>query len=124
MLYRPKTLEYRNAHRRLVSARGSASGYACFTQCGREASEWASLGTDHDDLDDYLPLCAWCHRSLDSPAFNKPDRLCGKGLHRLNDNPVPDKSGRPRCRQCRKDREARNRARDKRPSGRSRDTLV
>jgi hypothetical protein len=40
--------------------RGLPSARVC--PCGQPAQEWASLGNDHDDPQDYVAKCRACHR--------------------------------------------------------------
>lgn len=73
---------YHAVHKRLITARGKASGHTC--SCGKPASQWAYDGEDPNqmtqviraggreitapfshDLSHYLPMCARCHIAYD-----------------------------------------------------------
>src|SRR6516162_2526071 len=73
---------YSAIHLRLVREFGSASQFQCLNDCGRQAQEWAYDHGDPNEIvgDDshgvmapysldpqfYMPLCKWCHRSMDA----------------------------------------------------------
>ncbi|PPS67161.1 MULTISPECIES: hypothetical protein [Streptomyces] len=72
---------YTTAHARVKAEHGPASGWRCACGCGRQAAEWAYLGTDpkpkvsthadskgslySTDPEHYAPLAKPCHRSFD-----------------------------------------------------------
>ncbi|MFE4589116.1 hypothetical protein [Streptomyces laurentii] len=72
---------YTTAHARVKAEHGAASDWRCACGCGRQAAEWAYLGTDpnpkvstHADSEGslysstpehYAPLAKPCHRSFD-----------------------------------------------------------
>lgn len=76
---------YHAVHKRLITARGKASGHTC--SCGKPAAQWAYDGKDPNqktqvirtggreitapfshDLSRYLPMCARCHIAYDRRA--------------------------------------------------------
>lgn len=62
MKYEPGTTEYVNAHQRVRKVRGDPD--VC-VECGGQAVDWASITGDHDDPQDYQPMCRSCHVSMD-----------------------------------------------------------
>ena len=70
---------YRNAHRRVRAAGGSATGWSC-VDCGQQAVEWSYDHADPDERHDergraysddpqhYQPRCRPCHSRFDREA--------------------------------------------------------
>jgi hypothetical protein len=79
--WRGDSVAYTSAHQRVKAEHGPASGWRCACGCGRQADEWAYLGTDsepkvstHADSEGalyspnpehYAPLAKPCHRGFD-----------------------------------------------------------
>lgn len=79
--WRGDSVAYTSAHQRVRAEHGPASGWRCACGCGRQAEEWAYLGTDpepklstHADslgslystnLEHYAPLAMTCHKRFD-----------------------------------------------------------
>jgi len=64
MIYEYNSNDYNRCHKRVNRAFGPATEQYCY-ECGVPADEWASQMNDHEDIDDYLPMCIPCHRSTD-----------------------------------------------------------
>ncbi|MFC9181389.1 hypothetical protein ACFTZJ_11935 [Streptomyces globisporus] len=79
--WRGDSVAYTTAHQRVRTEHGPASDWRCACGCGRQAGEWAYLGTDPEpkvsthadslgslyspDPEHYAPLAKPCHRSFD-----------------------------------------------------------
>lgn len=60
--------EYQRVHKLIRSKRGSASNYEC-VDCSSNAKDWSHVhGSDHFDLDSYVPRCKSCHFKYDDLA--------------------------------------------------------
>ncbi|MEU3901652.1 hypothetical protein [Streptomyces sp. NPDC045251] len=71
-------VSYIGAHNRVTREHGKAAEWKCACGCGRQATDWAYLGTDPaakvDETgrlysvspDHYAPLAKTCHRSFDT----------------------------------------------------------
>ena len=68
---------YTSAHKAVRREKGNASEWACVDECGEQAQEWALINdsesvirTKHyrwsDDIEDYVPMYASCHRKYDA----------------------------------------------------------
>lgn len=58
-----------NPHNTLRRVRGSASLYRC-VDCGKQARDWSHTHkTDPDDIDNYHPRCAICHKQYDKESY-------------------------------------------------------
>ncbi|MFI2373047.1 hypothetical protein [Streptomyces sp. NPDC018833] len=79
--WRGDAITYTSAHQRVKAEHGPASDWRCACGCGRQAEEWAYLGTDPEpkvsthadsegslystDPEHYAPLAKPCHRNFD-----------------------------------------------------------
>lgn len=79
--WKGNTIAYTSAHARVKAEHGSASDWRCACGCGRQANEWAYLGTDPEpkvsthpdskgalyspDPEHYAPLAMDCHKRFD-----------------------------------------------------------
>jgi hypothetical protein len=71
-------VSYIGAHNRVTREHGKAVEWKCACGCGRQAADWAYLGTDpaakvdesgrpySADPEHYAPLAKSCHRKLDA----------------------------------------------------------
>lgn len=75
---RPMTLEQHNSwkgadakysafHMRVRRAFGAAKEHECAAVfCDKRAQHWANITGNYNDVGDYLPLCASCHKVFDN----------------------------------------------------------
>ena len=113
---------YYAAHTRVKKAKGLASQHDCVA-CGKSASEWAY---DHNDPnenhwgtvafsanpDHYQPMCKGCHVKLDRGEHGngwQRKTHCANGHPYDDTNTYLTRRGHQSCRQCAKERAARNR---------------
>jgi hypothetical protein len=79
--WRGENVSYPGMHCRVKAQRGAAGQHQC-QWCDRQADEWAYDHTDPDekrdgygpfstDINRYLPLCIFCHRSFDKAQSRK-----------------------------------------------------
>jgi hypothetical protein len=102
---------YLALHGRIYRALGSAN--SC--PWGHERPyEWAHQLGGQGNTDEYVSMCASCHRKFDAAIRMSFPHLCGKGLHLLTTNAdyyVRVKNGKEvrQCKQCGKDRAKKHR---------------
>lgn len=59
-------------HKRIHRQYGSAKQFKCITQCGKQAIDWALIGTEYSDKkEDYEPMCRKCHMNMDKPWLKR-----------------------------------------------------
>lgn len=97
-------IDYRSAHRRVVTAKGKASEYPCANGCGATAHHWSYVGSALEqtgmhrgrvarwspDPEDYIPRCRTCHRREDvTLAFDgDPEYVAFKAPARVVRTPI------------------------------------
>ena len=99
-------------HGRVYRELGTAS--SCPWECSGPY-EWAHRVGEKGSSDEYVSMCASCHRKFDCSIAKCFPKMCGKGLHDLASNKDFYSSMRNgkevrQCKQCAKDRAAAKRA--------------
>ncbi len=115
--WRGDEISYRQAHFRVIDARGPATEHEC-RRCGGQAQQWAYDHLDIDekfnaagevystDPDHYIPMCRSCHVLFDRR------NLCRRGHQLTPENSyVRADNGRRWCRTCEALRKERMKAR-------------
>lgn len=69
---------YYSMHKKVRTARGSASGHTC-TECGNQARHWALIhGQSPIDIASYQPMCVKCHHAYDKIHENPKQGFTGQ----------------------------------------------
>jgi hypothetical protein len=85
--WKGEDVSYIGAHNRVTREHGKATAWKCACGCGRQAADWAYLGTDPASKVDetsrlysvtpehYVPLAKSCHRKFDAWQAQRRTRL-------------------------------------------------